>query len=215
MNEPSDPWLAPFGHDYKVTCPEGRVACGVCLSDKHRHCNGNYNQLKCCEASPFSTDGNWVYQFQVATTTSNTLHWGMDKTESYTETSQWSDSVTASANAAFKVGGVSVSNTFSVTYGTDYAYSWSVNESEDFQLSYSADQVGDAVWQWVTTVVDNNGLTSTPKSKEYALTASRAQPPKCFPGYAASDDSQACHDGGYLPGYEPSGGGRHLLRGGN
>jgi CEL-III C-terminal len=140
---------------------------------------------------------------------SNSLSWGTTKTEEETETETWSQSITASVEAGFNVMGfsieVAVSGTLASEYGQQYQSTWSANQEETFDISFSADQEGEVlwVWQWKFDITDSFGNDLESYTQQYALTKGMEQPPQCHPGYNTDEYYQVCEAGLYLPGYSP------------
>jgi CEL-III C-terminal len=141
----------------------------------------------------------------------SSLSWGTTKTEAETETSQWSASITASVEAGFEIMGdgvkASVSATVGAKYGQQYQNTWSMSQTQSFDISFSADQANQTlwVWQWVFDINDSFGNQLTSASQQYALTKGMTLPPKCQPGYNTDEYYQACvAEEYYLPGYAPA-----------
>jgi CEL-III C-terminal len=168
--------------------------------------------------SPNNITGYWEYQYEVTANmhASKTLSWGTTKTEAETETTQWSQSITATVEAGFDVLGVSgkvtVSGTLARQYGQQYEQTWSVSQEETFDISFSTDQVDEVlwVWQWKFDIADSFGNSLKSSSQQYALTHGMDQPPQCQPGYNTDEYYQVCEAGLYLPGYGPTSTRRNL-----
>jgi CEL-III C-terminal len=152
---------------------------------------------------------------------SNTLSWGTTKTQSETETSQWSASITASVEAGFEIMGADVKATVSGTvaqkYGQKYQQTWSVSQTETFGVNFSTNQIGQVlwVWQWVFDITDSFGNTLNSATQQYALTQGMELPPQCHPGYNTDEYYQVCDTNYYLPGYGPPPSTRRNLRSGS
>jgi CEL-III C-terminal len=176
---------------------------------------------------PISVTGYWEYQYEVTVNMgeSNTLSWGTTKTQAETETSQWSASITASVEAGFEIMGcgvkASLSGTVAEQYGQQYQQTWSVSETETFDISFSANQSNKVlwVWQWKFDITDSFGNQLNSASQQYALTTAMELPPQCQPGYNTDEYYQVCVASYYLPGYPlpPSSStrGRNLRAGSN
>jgi CEL-III C-terminal len=140
----------------------------------------------------------------------DTLSWGTTKTAAETETSQWSASITASVEAGFEVMGCGVKASLSATVGEQYAQkyeqTWSMSETQTFDITFTTDQDNEDlwVWQWVFDINDSFGNQLTSASQQYALTTAMESPPQCQPGYNTDEYYQVCVADYYLPGFGPA-----------
>jgi hypothetical protein len=161
-------------------------------------------------------NGYWEYQYDGPSYLigqSNTLYWGTAKTEAETETSQWSQSITAAVEAGFSVEGVSgarvtLTGTQASSYAQAYAQTWNMSQLEafDIECTYDDELEGDIfVWQWKFDITDSFGNNLESYSQQYALTMAMDRPPQCQPGYNTDAIYQECQAGLYLPGYGPPG----------
>jgi hypothetical protein len=150
--------------------------------------------------SPNSVTGYWEYQYEVTANMGETytLSWGTTKTEAETNTSEWSQSITANVSAGFDVMGesasVTVSGTLASEYGHDYQSTWSADQEESFDISFSTNGEDKVlwVWQWKFDIKDSFGNHLTSASQQYALTKGMSQPPQCHPGYNTDEYYQVC-----------------------
>lgn len=209
-------WSKPLSYGNYFTCPPGEVACGACQSSKAADCMGGYMQVKCCSVNPFKVVGMWESQFDIIAPTDQALEHGTHKETAYSKTSTWSSTVTSSVKAGLNVKGlsteVSISKEDSEEYVNNYHKEWTVSDKISFTVHFQEQDVGKHVWQWVFVITDAEGEVTTTLTRDYAITESKTQPPKCEPGYSTSavkKTYQECENGHYLPGFEP---GRRNLR---
>lgn len=133
--------------------------------------------------------GVWVYQYTIATTTTETWKYGTAKTHKESKTSSWSKSVTLTVEQGWDLEGaegkmsLETKNTkdISKTYEND----WTDNEEFDFSLTWNEKQQGMSAWQFHFNIEDSCQHTEVTKTKEFAVTPNRLQMPCCVPGYAA------------------------------
>ena len=151
---------------------------------------------------PLKASGEWKYVRTVSAGMSQTETYGVEKTES--NGGGWDLGAEISAKAEGKADVPFVAEGEVETSATAKAAmqgSWEAATSSHHQLETKVPfDASGALWQWTFTVTqgDHEGIV---KASDLAVTDSRAQPPRCYPGYSADDPIihyQKCVSGGEL-----------------
>lgn len=148
--------------------------------------------------------GRWAPRHTIVDTIQWQLCRGTSKTRSATQSQEWASSVEISMTAGFSAWGVSASTTVSSSFSESIARS----HTEEFQMSETScftqtlheEPNQTFLWQWEFEVETSGVETTWTITPEVAKTASKAQPPRCLPGYANDSPMyQDCIDGTWLP----------------
>lgn len=212
-------WTTSFNYGQRAQCGENQVACGLCQSGADADCQGGFWRMKCCNVGKYNVVGHWIPKNQLISPSLYSYEVGTAKTEGFTKTETWANSVTASVEGGLTVMGLAEATAkLSVTMSSQFAKSdskyWTMSTTTTWATEFQASDAGKQVWQWVYDIESFRDKVNT-LSPYLALTDYAGQPPKCVPGYATGKgDYQVCREGGYLPGFkEDSTGGTTSLRG--
>lgn len=180
-----------------VTCPIGQVACGACMSDSDKSCNGNYARLRCCDVeSPVTFSGyqgNWV---QVTINADQTITAGM----SWSEEESWMYSTTfeygLSEEAGAEFGAFSMSTSATQTWSSTTETTVSNTNGYEYSMSCNAPCSSGVLYQWTTTATGSDGQTQSTKDCEYQCVPQYISngTPKCPVGYCADAACQCCNN---------------------
>jgi len=118
---------------------------------------------------------------------------GTIKTNSQTTTNSWAREVTSTLSYSMKAGvgfagssmevtvGAELSTTLSQQHSSTQSYSWTMNEEEGFELTLPPDS--GFLWQWQIRTELGNGVITSSKTRNFAVTRGLFQKPRCLPGY--------------------------------
>lgn len=135
-----------------------------------------------CDAK--SVTGSWKRRYTLAGQTSDEWDHGTSKTHSESKTKEWSESVTAQVSHKFSFGKASISAEVQHSMSDTYSNEWTVSDTHKFTVTFSPEDHGKTVWQFVFDTQDSCNHAETTLSKDYAVTRDAEQPPCCLPGYA-------------------------------
>lgn len=148
-----------------------------------------------CSAT--DTDGDWISIETLQGAIELSISYGTVKTNSESNTSSWSNSVTKAVKVGFKFASAGVNSTVAQTTANQYADQWSAFKLSKYTVSFPATDAGKQLWQYVINIQDNCSHSVQTLTMDYSLTEGVYQKPCCPAGWGQAPnhttDYQACH----------------------
>lgn len=156
------------------------------------------------EVERVQVTGSWQPRASILGTRTLTLTVGSTKESAETRSNTWASKVTASAQVGMTVAGPGGTLTLSSEVSKDQTRSfsnvWTTNKEETITDEFSRNGSDEIyLWQWVLEIDSGPSIEKvTTKTKEYALTKGKWEPPRCLPGWATDFPRyQECSDGAH------------------